>query len=93
MGPAYGNRTMTHRTARWFPVVLRIVRSPRLWWTAIRQFIRMIPSDWWRRRPFLPVPDAAYVRFRMETAYGHTGATTPDDVVRYLEWCRRNSRP
>jgi hypothetical protein len=52
----------------------------------------MIPPDWWRRRPFLPVPDAAYVRFRIETAYGPMGEATPDDVVRYLEWCRETER-
>ena len=28
------------------------------------------PPGWWRRPPFLPVPDAAYWRFRMQTAYG-----------------------
>ena len=83
---------MTHTAAGWFRVVLRIVRTPRLWPTAILQFVRMIPSDWWRRPPFVPVPDPAYVRFRMETAYGHTGEATPDDVVRYLEWCRYTER-
>jgi hypothetical protein len=44
---------------------------------------------WWRRPPFLPVPDAAYLRFRMETAYGDADRDPePDDLITYLRWCR-----
>jgi len=35
--------------------------------------------------PFLPVPDRAYVRFRLETQYGTHGAPAPRDLVTYLE--------
>jgi hypothetical protein len=38
--------------------------------------------------PFLPLPDAGYLRFRLVTAYGDAAAPTPDDLVSYLEWCR-----
>jgi hypothetical protein len=47
---------------------------------------------WWRRPPFLPVPDADYVRFRLETQYGTGGAPDPADVVVYLRWCRDQDR-
>jgi hypothetical protein len=34
------------------------------------------------------VPDRAYVRFRLETAYGTKAEPAVADVLRYLEWCR-----
>jgi hypothetical protein len=80
----------------WFPEILAVVRRPRLWPTAWRQWLRMIPRRWWRRPPFLPVPDRAYVRFRIETAYGHEWRKAPrgaaTDLVTYLEWCRASDR-
>jgi hypothetical protein len=49
----------------------------------------MAPDGWWRRPPFLPVPDASYLRFRMVTMYGDPNhGFEPDDLVAYLEWCR-----
>ena len=42
---------------------------------------------WYRRPPFLPVPPASYMRWRMETAYGDSGAVpTDDELERYLLW-------
>ncbi len=36
------------------------------------------------------VPESEYLRWRKTTAYGDPGASlTPDDVVRYLRWRRR----
>jgi len=48
----------------------------------------MSRPGWWHRPPFLPVPDEAYVRFRLQTAYGQRGEPHPEDVVSYLRWCR-----
>ncbi len=49
--------------------------------------------DWYRRPPFLPVPPAAYLRWRMETAYGHQAGDPPlSDVARYVEWAARMRR-
>jgi hypothetical protein len=71
------------------PVVLAVVRRPRLWGTALRQGGRLARRGWWRRPPFLPLPPSAYVRFRLETQYGRTDQRPdPDDVVRYLAWCK-----
>ena len=45
---------------------------------------------WYRRFPFLPLPAAQYVRWRMYTAYGSSDATPPvDDLVRYARWATR----
>ena len=38
--------------------------------------------------PFLPIPDRAYLRFRLETQYGADGAPEPRDLTTYLRWCR-----
>jgi hypothetical protein len=44
---------------------------------------------WWHRRPWLPLPDPAYLRFRLVTQYGDPEhAPEPADVVAYLHWCR-----
>jgi hypothetical protein len=43
---------------------------------------------WWRRPPYLPLPDPDYVRFRIQTAYGNHGTPAGDDLVAYLNWCR-----
>lgn len=46
---------------------------------------------WWRRPPFLPVPDRKYLRWRMYTAYGDELAVPPiEDIVRYARWATRD---
>lgn len=69
-------------------VVVAVARRPRLWRTALVQAARMAPTGWWRRRPFLPVPDPEYLGFRLETQYGSDHDAEPSDVVTFLEWCR-----
>jgi hypothetical protein len=79
-------------TARWLAAAAwAVARHPSLWATAARQAGRLARPGWWRHPPFLPVPDAEYLRFRLETAYGGHGdvAPNPDDLVTYLRWCRR----
>ena len=61
---------------------------PTLWSTALRMWARTTPADWWRRPPFLPVPDRGYVRFRLETAYGRVTPPAAHDLLAYLRWCR-----
>jgi hypothetical protein len=71
-------------------VIGAVARRPRLWGAAARQAWRLAPKGWWRRRPFLPMPDPAYLRFRLETQYGDAGrSANAADVVAYLDWCRR----
>ena len=76
----------------WGRAVLAVVARPTLWPAALRQLARTSRSGWWRRPPFLPLPDRAYVRFRLETQYGADGAPAPGDLVTYLEWCRAEGR-
>lgn len=68
-----------------------LAREPSLWPTAVAQAGRLARRGWWRRAPFLPLPDPDYVRFRLETQYGRDGAPEPDDLVVYLRWCRESA--
>ena len=45
------------------------------------------------RPPFLPLPPASYLRWRLETAYGSAEAQPSDDEMeRYLSWTTRMRR-
>jgi hypothetical protein len=89
-GSLSGYGTLEH--GFWFRVVLGVILRPWLWPTALRLLVRMAPASWWRRAPFVPRPDPAYIRFRLETAYGTTGVARAADVLTYLEWCRTAAR-
>ena len=66
-----------------------VVVRPSLWGIAVVQVFRLARRGWWRHPPFLPVPDRAYLRFRLETQYGDPDhRAEPDDIVAYLRWCR-----
>lgn len=64
--------------------VAAVAARPRLWPAALRQSRALVPDGWWRRRPFLPVPDRDWLRFRMTTAYGDP--SSPVDVADLLVW-------
>lgn len=69
--------------------IAAVARRPGLWPTAVRVMARTARWGWWRRPPFLPLPSAEYVRFRMVTNSGDPAARpTGDDLVHYLTWCR-----
>ena len=60
-----------------------------MWPVAARVYIAHVPTGWYRRLPLLPVPDRAWVRFRLQTAYGDPDrAPDPRDVLTWLEWSR-----
>jgi hypothetical protein len=66
-----------------------VVVHPSLWFTAIRQYRASLPRRWWARRPFLPLPPADYIRFRLQTQYGSTKHRIEAvDVLNYLSWCK-----
>ena len=70
-----------------------VLVRPRLWLTALVTARGHVRSRWWRRPPFLPLPDPRWIEFRLETAYGST--ETPllvEDIVGYLEWCKMMRR-
>lgn len=67
----------------------RAVLSPRLALDLLKTAWAFRRLDWWRRPPFLPLPDATYLRWRMYTAYGDEAAVPPvDDLVRFVRWRR-----
>jgi hypothetical protein len=82
---------VTGRASAARTAIAAVAVRPRLWREAAATVWRLTPDGWWRRPPFVPVPDAAYWQFRMHTAYGEqmTGRPTRSDVVDYLEWCQR----
>lgn len=71
----------------WVRAAWLVLLRPRLWGTALHQGMRLARPGWWRRAPWLPLPDADYLAFRFETQYGG-GSPRPRDLVDYLEWCR-----
>jgi hypothetical protein len=86
-----GMGTAAHPGARfWAGSAGQVLRRPGLWPTAFRQAHRLARPGWWRRPPFLPVPDRDYLRFRLETQYGAGGTPVAADLVTYLQWCHAN---
>ena len=68
----------------------RGIRRPSIGLALIRVAWRFRARGWYRRFPFLPIPDRTYVRWRMYTAYGDEGAIpSADDVERYAAWAVR----
>jgi hypothetical protein len=66
-----------------------VVVRPALWGIAVVQLFRLAPTGWWKRPPFLPLPDREYLRFRLQTQYGDPDRVPePADLVTYLHWCR-----
>jgi hypothetical protein len=74
-------------------LALRALLNPRLALDLARTAWAFRRRDWWRRAPFLPLPDRAYLRWRMYTAYGDEAAVPPpDDVIRFARWRRETMR-
>ena len=82
-------RSLFFRTVR---AVMAVAVRPSLWGIAVVQVFRLARTGWWRRPPFLPVPDRDYLRFRLETQYGRDHDPEPRDVITYLAWCREMTR-
>lgn len=68
---------------------LRAIVSPRTASDLLRTAWAFRRREWWRRPPFLPLPDRTYLRWRMYTAYGHEEAVPPlEDVLGFARWRR-----
>ncbi|MHB0949826.1 MAG: hypothetical protein ACYC3Q_09545 [Gemmatimonadaceae bacterium] len=62
---------------------LDLVALLRLMWRFRRR-------EWIRHPPFLPVPSAIYLRWRMLTAYGDENALPQaDELLRFARWATR----
>jgi len=66
------------------------LRRPRMIPHLLRAAWAFRARDWYRRPPFLPLPPASYMRWRLDTAYGDPDARpTDDELGRYLVWGTR----
>lgn len=77
----------------WFALVARLVARavfrPRLALDLLATGWAFRRRWWWKHAPFLPLPDRAYLRWRMYTAYADEDAVPPvDDVIRFATWRR-----
>jgi hypothetical protein len=68
----------------------RAVLDPRVARDLLGLAWAMRARGWYRRPPFLPLPPAEYLRWRMYTAFGDEAAL-PDaaEVLRYARWRRQ----
>ena len=74
-------------------LTLRALVNPRLALDLLRLAWSFRARDWYRRAPFLPLPPADYLRWRMYTAYGDERVVPPvEDVVRFARWRRETMR-
>ena len=67
------------------------VRHFQIAWALLRFYARVMPKDWYRRPPFLPLPPADYFRWRLRTAYGEHRppiGTVLRDVWQFGDWLR-----
>lgn len=76
---------------RWTRLLVALVahslRHPATGVALLRVGWRFRRNEWWRRAPFVPVPSGAYVRWRLQTAYGDEHIVPPaGDVIRYARW-------
>ena len=75
-------------------LVARALVNPRVAWDLLALAWAMRRRDWYRTTPFLPLPPADYVRWRLYTAYGDEAAVPPvRDVLRFARWRRDLLRP
>jgi hypothetical protein len=83
----------TPARASWLALSLalagRAILRPRLALDLVRTAWAFRRRGWWKRLPFLPLPDPEYLRWRMYTAYADESAVPPaEDVVRFARWRR-----
>lgn len=79
---------------KWISLALRLAircfAEPSLAVDLLRVAWRFRSRNWFRKRPFLPLPDRRYTAWRMYTAYGdHHAVPSADDVARYARWASR----
>ena len=86
LSPMSAPRSWMSLTATLF---LRGLVNPRLALDLSKAAWAFRRRSWWARAPFLPLPDAEYLRWRMYTAYADEAAVPPvEDVIRFARWRR-----
>ena len=78
----------------WLRLILQLI--PRLLLrpldlvALLRMMWRFRKRDWMSHPPFLPVPSAMYLRWRMHTAYGDENASpSAEELLRFERWSTR----
>ena len=80
---------MQRRTALFLGLAWRAAINPRVASDLLSLAWTMRMRGWYRTPPFLPVPPAEYLRWRMLTAYGDEDALpSVPEVLRYARWRR-----
>ena len=75
-------------------LVGRALVNPRVAWDLLSLAWVMRRRGWYRASPFLPLPPAEYLRWRLYTAYGDEHAVPPvRDVLRFARWRRDILKP
>ncbi|HEX6308227.1 MAG TPA: hypothetical protein VFZ69_08575 [Longimicrobiales bacterium] len=69
------------------------VRDPRRLPLLLATAWRFRARGWYRRPPFLPLPPADYVAWRLHTAYGEEGEPRSDELARYVRWTAEMRKP
>lgn len=92
--PDPGRAGVSFRPMSWLRLTLElIVRgliNPKVGAALVTMAWRFRRRHWWRRPPFLPLPAAEYVKWRLHTAYGDHHTVPPaSDVVRLARWAAR----
>jgi hypothetical protein len=60
-------------------------------WALLRFYFRLIPRDWYRSWPFLPLAPREYLQWRLRTAYGKHRPPIREilrDLWQYGDWLR-----
>lgn len=70
----------------------RVVRLVRLGRAALVTAWTHARNRWWRRPPFLPIPDRTHLAWRRTTAYGVDRPVEKDDLKAFLLWADRQRR-
>jgi hypothetical protein len=74
----------------WVPGLGRyLLHHPRDIASVVRAAWRLRRRDWWRRRPWLPLPAPEYWHFRLTTVNGPHGRLDPAAVVAAARWSDR----
>ncbi len=81
----------------WTSLTLRLVAHaavrPRVAWDLLTLVWAFRRRRWYKRPPFLPLPPAEYLAWRLYTAYGDERAVPPaQDVLRFARWRRHIAR-
>lgn len=74
-------------------IIVRALIRPRLLLILLATGWRFRRRGWYRRPPFLPLPPADYMRWRMHTAYGdERHMPSAEELEAYVRWAARMRR-